>query len=185
MSFVNAHFVSYFQDLGYPRMVAAACFSLIGAWAIIGTLVFGHLSDKHGRRKFLSFSYHLRGLGFLIVLLSMGIAPLQLPPLGLAALLAGVILVGISWNAVVGITAAYTSDRFGLSHLGTIYGTMFAVMPLGSGLGAFLGGWFHDVYGSYQMAIVINLGLLLAAGLLVAIRERPPMLREQPLPASG
>ena len=75
-------------------------------------------------------------------------------------------MVGISWNAVVGITAAYTSDRFGVGHMGMIYGTMFAVMPFGSGLGAFLGGYFYDEYGSYQMAIVINLALLVAAGLL-------------------
>ena len=82
MSFVNAHFVSYFQDLGYRPMVAAACFSLIGIWAIIGTLLFGHLSDKFGRRKFLSASYHLRGFGFFIVLLSMGIPLLNIPSLG-------------------------------------------------------------------------------------------------------
>ena len=184
MSFVNAHFVSYFQDLGYRPMVAAACFSLIGIWAIIGTLLFGHLSDKFGRRKFLSASYHLRGFGFFIVLLSMGIPLLNIPSLGLVALLAGVILVGLSWNAVVGITAAYTSDRFGVGHMGTIYGTMFAVMPFGSGLGAFLGGYFFDQYGSYQMAIVINLALLVAAGLLVLVRERPPMLQGTPAVAS-
>ena len=162
MSFVNAHFISYFQDLGYRPMVAAASFSLIGIWAIIGTLLFGHLSDKFGRRKFLSAAYHLRGFGFFVVLLSMGIPLLHIPSLGLAALLAGVIMVGISWNAAVGITAAYTSDRFGVGHMGTIYGTMFAVMPLGSGLGAFLGGYFFD-----------------------AVRELPDGHRHQLGPASG
>ena len=140
MSFVNAHFVAYVRDLGFHPMVAAGSFSLIGAAAIIGTLILGHLSDKHGRRKYLSFSYHLRSGGFLIVLLSMGIPFLGVPSLGLAALLAGIVLVGFSWNAVIGITAAYASDRFGVTNLGTIYGAMFAVMPLGSGLGAFLGG---------------------------------------------
>ena len=35
MSFVNAHFVTYVQDLGYQQMVAAGAFSLIGAAAII------------------------------------------------------------------------------------------------------------------------------------------------------
>ena len=72
MSFVNAHFVSYARDLGYHPMVAAGGFSLIGFAAIIGAVILGHLSDKHGRRSFLSFSYHLRGAGFVIVLLSMG-----------------------------------------------------------------------------------------------------------------
>ena len=179
MSFVNAHFISYARDLGYHPMVAAASFSLIGVSAIIGTLVLGHLSDKYGRRRFLTSSYQLRALGFAIVLLSMGISFLGIPPLGLAALLAGIILVGVSWNAVVGITAAYASDKFGLTHLGTIYGTMFAVMPLGSGLGAFLGGYFYDIRGTYAVAIWSNIVLLIASGLLVFfIRERRLALKE-------
>ena len=73
MSFVNAHFVTYFQDLGYHKLVAAGAFSLIGASAIIGALLLGHLSDQHGRRRLLSFSYNLRAIGFILVLLSMGI----------------------------------------------------------------------------------------------------------------
>ena len=112
------------------------------------------------------------------MLLSMGIPFLNVPSIGLPALLAGMVLVGISWNAVVGITAAYVSDRFGVSKLGTIYGTMFAVMPLGSGLGAFLGGYFYDVRGTYDVAIWSNIVLLVISGLLVLIKEQPPIMRE-------
>ena len=173
MSFVNAHFVTYVQDLGYHELVAAGAFSLIGAAAIIGALLLGHLSDVHGRRIFLSFSYHLRALGFIVVLLSMGIPFLNIPPLGISALLVGIIMVGFSWNAVVSITAAYTSDRFGLTQLGTIYGAMFAVMPLGSGLGAYLGGLLYDTRGTYDIAIWTNIVLLLLAGATVfSISER-------------
>ena len=87
-----------------------------------------------GRRPVLTFAYQLRALGFTVVLLSMGIAFLGIPPLGIGPLLIGVILVGFSWNATVTVTAAYASDRFGISNLGSIYGMMFAVMPIGSGL---------------------------------------------------
>ena len=175
MSFVNAHFVTYVQDLGYRPMVAAGAFSLIGAAAIIGALLLGHLSDRHGRRRLLSFSYYLRGLGFIVVLLSMGIPFLNIPSLGLPVLLIGIILVGFSWNAVVSITAAYTSDRFGLSKLGTIYGAMFAVMPLGSGLGAYLGGLLYDTRGTYDIAIWTNIALLTLAALTVfSIKEQRP-----------
>ncbi len=184
MSFVNAHFVSYARDLGYHPMVAAAGFSLIGLWAIIGSLGLGHLSDRRGRRPILTISYHLRTVGFAVVLLSMGISFLGIPPLGLAALLVGISLVGLSWNAVVGITAAYASDRFGVSHLGTIYGTMFAVMPVGSGLGAFLSGYLYDVRGTYDVAIWSNLVLLTVAALLVHIKDRRPAHKE-PMAVAG
>lgn len=173
MSFVNAHFVTYVQDLGYHKMVAAGAFSLIGAAAIIGALLLGHLSDKHGRRRLLGFSYHLRALGFVVVLLSMGIPFLNLPSLGIPALLVGIVMVGFSWNATVSITAAYASDRFGISQLGTIYGAMFAVMPLGSGLGAYLGGVLYDTQGTYAIAIWSNIVLLLlATGAVFSIKER-------------
>ena len=185
MSFVSAHFVSYARDLGYHPLVAAGGFSLIGFAAIVGALTLGHLSDKYGRRKFLSFSYHLRGVGFAVVLLSMGISFLGIPPLGLSALLVGIVLVGFSWNATIGITAAYTSDRFGITNLGTIYGAMFAVMPLGSGLGAFLGGYFFDLRGTYDVAIWSNLVLLTVAAVVIFfIRERHPVLKESVMAAS-
>ena len=173
MSFVNAHFVTYVQDLGYHKMVAAGAFSLIGASAIIGALLLGPLSDQHGRRRLLSLSYHLRAAGFTLVLLSMGIPLFNIPSLGITTLLAGILLVGFSWNAVVSITAAYASDRFGVTQLGTIYGAMFAVMPLGSGLGAFLGGVLYDSQGTYAIAIWSNIVLLLlATGAVFSIKER-------------
>ena len=155
MSFVNAHFVSYARDLGYHPMVAAGIFSLIGACAIAGALYLGHLSDKHGRRPLLTFSF------------------LGIPPLGIGSLLIGVILVGFSWNATVTITAAYASDRFGVTNLGSIYGMMFAVMPIGSGLGAFLGGYLYDTQGTYALAIWSNIILLtLATGAVFSIKDR-------------
>ena len=175
MSFVNAHFVTYARDLGYHVLVAASGFSLIGATAIIGALWLGHLSDKYGRRHLLALSYQLRALGFIVVLLSMGIPFLGIPSLGIVALVVGVLLVGFSWNAVVGITAAYASDGFGTANLGRIYGTMFAVMPLGSGLGAYLGGLLFDVRGTYDVAVWSNVALLIAAALLVwSIGEKRP-----------
>ena len=175
MSFVNAHFITYVRDLGYHPMVAAGVFSLIGAAALVGALFLGHLSDKHGRRVWLGVSYHLRTMGFIVVLLSMGVSFLGIPALGLTPLLIGVLLVGFSWNAVVSITAAYASDRFGVSNLGSIYGTMFAVMPLGSGLGAYLGGLLYDFRGTYDWAIWSNVLLLLVSAVLVfSIGERRP-----------
>ena len=122
MSFVNAHFIAYITDLGYSRLIAAGSFSLIGGCAIVGALVLGHLSDKHGRRSYLSFSYALRCVGFVLVLFSMGIPFFGIPSMGLATLITGIVLVGLSWNAVVALTAAFASDKFGLKHLGTIYG---------------------------------------------------------------
>ena len=85
----------------------------------------------------------------------------------LFVLLAGIIIVGASWNAVVAITAAYASDRFGIAKLGTIYGTMFAVMPLGSGMGAALSGYLFEFRQSYDLAIISNVVLLTVSAFLI------------------
>ena len=186
MSFVNAHFVTYAQDLGYSPLTAAFMFSIIGATSVIGALWLGHLSDKFGRRVWLSLSYQLRALGFVVVLLSMGVPFLGIPSMGVVALVAGVMLVGLSWNAVVGITAAYASDGFGTAHLGKIYGTMFAVMPMGSGLGSSFGGFLFDIRGTYDWAIWSNIALLIASALMVlTIGGKRPQALSGPAPAAG
>ena len=186
MSFVNAHFVTYAQDLGYDPLTASFGFSIIGATALIGAIWLGRLSDKHGRRQLLAFSYQLRAAGFFVVLLSMGIPFLGIPPLGIATLVVGVLLVGFSWNSVVGITAAYASDSFGTVNLGKIYGTMFAVMPIGSGLGAYLGGWLFDIRGTYDVGIWTNVALLVASAILVwSIGGERPQPLGGPATAAG
>ena len=167
MSFVNAHFVTYARDLGFSPLVGAGAFSLIGATAIVGSLLLGHLSDQYGRRRLLAASYQLRMGGFVIVLLSMGVSFLGIPPLGVVPLVIGMVLVGFSWNAVVGITAAYASDGFGTTNLGRIYGTMFAVMPIGSGMGSALSGYLFDLRGNYEIAIWTNIILLVVSAVLV------------------
>ena len=59
---------------------------------------------------------------------------------------------------------------------------MFAVMPLGGGLGAFLGGLFYDVRGAYDIALWSNVVLLsVVTVLVVLIRERMPASGEQAL----
>ena len=102
-----------------------------------------------------------------------------IPPLGLAPLLIGVLLVGFSWNAVVSITAAYASDRFGISKLGVIYGTMFAVMPWAPAWGL-PGGMLYDFRGTYDWAIWSNILLLLVSALLVFSSENRGGLRDWP-----
>ena len=50
---------------------------------------------------------------------------------------------------------------------------MFAVMPLGSGLGAYLGGLLYDSQGTYALAIWSNIALLLLATATVfSIKDR-------------
>ena len=111
----------------------------------------------------------------------MGISFLNIPSLGIVALVVGVLFVGFSWNSVISITAAYASDAFGITRLGTIYGTMFAVMPLGSGLGAYLGGVLYDSRGSYDIGIWTNIILLLLAAWAIFSTHEGKQMERNPV----
>jgi predicted MFS family arabinose efflux permease len=65
--------------------------------------------------------------------------------------------------------------------LGKIYGAMFAVMPIGSGIGATLSGYLYDYRGTYDIAIWSNVVLLLIAALLVQYMGE----RRTPQPVGG
>ena len=77
-------------------------------------------------------------------------------------------------NVPLSSTAAYSADVVGRYQLGTIYGSMFGVMPLGPGRGAYLGGLLYDSQGTYALGIWSNIALLLLVTVTVfTIKEQP------------
>ena len=59
-----------------------------------------------------------------------------------------------------------SSFIFGTKYIGLLYGIVFLSHQVGSFLGAYLGGVFHDLYGSYDYAWYISIGLSIFAGLI-------------------
>jgi len=81
----------------------------------------------------------------------------------------GVVIIGSSWTSVISLTGTVTSDEYGLRRLGTIYGTMFAVMPFGASSAVWLAGRIYDNTGSYDIALWISMGMGLLAATAVAM----------------
>jgi predicted MFS family arabinose efflux permease len=55
---------------------------------------------------------------------------------------------------------------FGTKYIGLLYGIVFLSHQIGSFFGAYLGGVFHDLYGSYDYAWYISIALSVFAGLI-------------------
>ena len=55
---------------------------------------------------------------------------------------------------------------FGTKYIGLLYGIVFLSHQIGSFFGAYLGGVFHDLYGSYDYAWYISIALSIFAGLI-------------------
>jgi MFS family permease len=155
MGFVNAHFVAYTTDFGATAVQGAGALATVGIAGLAGGLGFGFFADKYGRRPLLSLAYLMRALGYVVLILATSL------PLAIL----GVVIIGSSWTSVISLTATVTSDTFGQRRLGTIYGTMFMVMPFGASASVWLAGRIYDTSGNYNTAMWISLvaGLIGAA----------------------
>lgn len=148
--------VAYLVDTGYSALVAASLFGLAGSLSMGGILTAGWLCDKVGFRfaATLSFVLTLAGTGCLAMLL-----------LGPSSLwLAGfVLLFGLAQGARGPVVSTLTNRIFAGPSAGTIYGVIFAVMSIGSGIGAWVSGQLHDATGGYGLGFAISAGCIVAA----------------------
>ena len=179
MGFVNAHFIAYATGLGAGTVAAAGSLATVGAMSIAGAVIFGYFSDRRGVRPILAIAYAFRGLGYAVLLMA--------DSLTMATL--GVMIIGISWTSVISLTGAISADQFGLRRLGTVYGSIFGVMPLGAASGVWIAGRVFDNTGTYDLALQISMGIGLGAALLIGLpryRELAPPIVATPdeVPAS-
>jgi MFS family permease len=159
MGFVNAHFVAYTTDFGATAVQGAGALATVGIAGLAGGLSFGFFADKFGRRPLLTISYAMRAFGYAVLLVASSL------PMAIL----GVVIIGSSWTSVISLTGTVASDEFGLRKLGTIYGTMFIVMPFGASSAVWLAGKIYDTHGNYDLAMWISLGMALIAATAVGI----------------
>ncbi len=167
ITLVAAHIPGYMQERGFEAWTAFAILSLIGFFNIFGTLTFGFLSGKYSKKILLSILYFSRGIVLILFLF--------LPPSPYTALGFGV-LYGYLWLATIPPTNGIISQIFGTKYLAMLYGVVFFSHQIGSFLGAYLGGYFFDKYGSYDYAFYLSIGLSFFATLVhLPIDEKPVM----------
>jgi len=159
MAFPNTHFLAYADDMGMSVLHAANTISVTAIFSILGSVLLGLAADRYRRTSVLALTYALRGLAFLLLLLL---------PSGNLLYVYGLVL-GISWTATTPLTAAIAADRYGAKHLGLIFGSLFTFMNLGFGFGSFLGGVIYEVTGGYQVALVVNVVLGVAAAITASL----------------
>ena len=80
---------------------------------------------------------------------------------------------GFLWLATVPPTAGIVGFIFGTKYMGLLYGIVFLSHQIGSFFGAYLGGVFKEVYGSYDYAWYVSIALSIFAGLIhLPIKEK-------------
>ena len=168
ITLVATHIPGYIQQKGLPEWTAAAILALIGFFNIFGTIGMGFLASKYSKKILLSILYFSRGVILVLFLL--------LPSSTFTALTFGV-LFGILWLATIPPTNGIVAQIFGTKYLGTLFGIVFFSHQVGSFLGAYLGGYFFDTYGSYDYAWYLSILLSVFAGFVHLPIDENPVLR--------
>lgn len=152
-----SHLVPLLVDRGLPMDAAVRAISAVGLAAIASRVVCGWLLDRRS------------GPGVAVVFLAIPIAGIALIAHGGAGPMPflGALLLGLAIGAEVDILAYFVGRYFGLRAFGTIYGVLFAVFGVGSGVGPFVSGMAFDRFKSYDGVFAVYQVLLVLACLLV------------------
>ena len=164
IALVATHIPMHIRDKGLEDWTATAILALIGLFNVFGTLTSGYLSTKISKKKLLSVIYLLRGVSIMYFI--------YMPPSVINALIFGATF-GYLWLSTVPPTSGIVGHIFGTKYVSLLYGFVFLSHQVGSFLGAYLGGLFHDLYGSLDYAWYISIALSLFAGLIhLPIKEK-------------
>jgi len=164
ITLVGTHVPTYVIDRGLESWTAAAILSLIGLFNIFGSLLSGYLSTKISKKIILSSIYALRGVSIILFIF--------LPASNINAFIFGASF-GFLWLSTVPATSGIVAHIFGTKYLGVLYGIVFLSHQVGSFFGAFLGGLFYDLYGSYDYAWYLAIALSVFAAIIhLPIKEQ-------------
>ena len=165
ITLVGTHVPGYMQDRGLGGWTATIILSLIGLFNIVGTLGIGYLGTKYSKKILLSVLYFLRAVIIAIFIFS--------PPSIYMSIFFGITF-GLLWLSTVPPTNGIVAQIFGTKYLSTLFGIVFFSHQLGAFAGSFLGGYFYDLYGSYDYAWYIAIALSIFATLVhLPIDEKP------------
>jgi MFS family permease len=152
------HLVPMLTDRGLDLRQATTTLSAVGLSTIAGRVIAGYLLDRF-------FAPYVAAGLFLLPLVS--IALLTGGAGGLAPLVAAMAL-GFGLGAEVDVIGFLTGRYFGLRGYGEIYGYLFAIFTLGTGLGPVLMALAYDVMRSYDATLTGFAAALLTASVLVS-----------------
>lgn len=153
------HMVPLLKEAGVTAGQAAGIAALLGISSIAGKLIVGWLVDRISSGLLPVAAFGMPALGYLLLLRADGSA---------VALSCAVLIIGFASGSCLQLTTYLTTRYAGLRHFGKIFGTVGAMMGLGSGIGPLIASQVFDRHGNYVLYITIAIPSALLAGLLAA-----------------
>jgi MFS family permease len=163
------HVIPLLTDRGIAPQQAAFVFSFAGYAIILGRVLAGWCLDRFWGPYVAMFFFAVPILGIALLLET----PFGGGATGVIPLI-GAVLCGVGIGAEIDLMAFLLSRYFGLRAYGKIYGVMFAVFNIGTGLGPALSGVSFDRFHSYEPIFIIYLvALAITCALFVRLGPYP------------
>ncbi len=150
MYLVIVQSVAYLVDVGFTPLQSATAFGAAGMLSVVGVSSSGWLSDRFSPKGAATVSFIGTALG-IGMLYALTYRPSE------ALLVAYVLLFGICQGARGPLVAGLSARLFGGRGQATVYGAIYALMSIGTGLGAALSGALHDWTGGYRAGFMLAL----------------------------
>jgi predicted MFS family arabinose efflux permease len=168
IAFVTIHLPAYLVEHGISQWLAAGSIAIVGIFNVIGSYSAGIIGGKYRKRISLATIYLLRSLAVTLFITA---------PITPASTIVFTAVLGLLWLSTVPLTMGLVMVMFGTRYMATLYGFVFLSHQIGSFFGVWLGGRFHDLYGTYDPVWWMGVAL----GLFAALVHWP--IREERAPA--
>lgn len=156
---LTVHFVPIMTGMGMSRSAAAGISGLIGISSVFGRLGSGYLLDRMDGRVVGAVMFTLPAFACLLLLGASG-SPIQ-------SVTAALVL-GLALGSEVDVMAYLCSRYFGMRHYGVIFGTIAGLFSLGAGVGPLFSATIYDATGSYRIAMMVLIPVVLLTSACIA-----------------
>jgi MFS family permease len=166
---ISGHLVALLADRGQSAEFGAALLSAIFIGGVCGPILAGAVADRFTRPQVLLPFMAAPLLGLLLL-------TVQTQPLPTVL---GAAMIGLGFNAWIGQAPFLVTRYFGLRSAGEITGALVSVGGISIGVGPVVVGVMRTVYGDYQSALWLCIGLIAAAFAGVAFLRPYPVSQSQ------
>lgn len=160
---IPVHIVPFITDMGISSVHAANILALITGSSCIGRIAMGAISDKIGRKRVMNICLTVNAIALVWLVAADNIWMFSL----------FAIVYGLTYGGCVPQWAALVGDLFGLSAMGTIFGTIIFLVTIPGAVGPILFGYIFDVTGSYDIAFLIVAAFVAVAILILRFIKTP------------
>ncbi|MEW6334979.1 MAG: hypothetical protein AB1558_11985, partial [Thermodesulfobacteriota bacterium] len=168
---VNFHIYPFLTDQGFGEMIAVTVLSTFAVFGMVGSAVWGMLSERFRLQSLLAVNLIGNGLIFLLLYWAVQFKFDGLS--GMAIVFALASLHGIFHGGRNPMIPTLWANFFGRNSLGSIYSLSGPFYFTANAVGPFFGGLCYDLLGSYAFPFHLFVVLFLLSG-IVAHRLKPP-----------